>query len=101
MKKGVGSGFGSISQRYRSGDPDPEPHQNGMDPQHWKKVKVSIKFFMENLGWQMRILIRFLYIFSKKYLIKIDYLMMGCILLVFFRCDLNYNVCLTGSESAY
>jgi hypothetical protein len=70
MKKGVGSGFRSISQRYGSGDRDPDPHQNVMDPQHWKKVKVSIKFLMENLGWEMRILIRFLYIFSKKYLIK-------------------------------
>ncbi len=36
MKKavgsGVGSGSGSISQRYESGDPD--PHQNVTDPQH-------------------------------------------------------------------
>jgi hypothetical protein len=35
MKKGVGSrvgsGFGSLSQRFRSGDPD----QNVMDPQYW------------------------------------------------------------------
>ncbi len=40
MKKiigsGVGSGAGSISQRYGSGDPDPVPHQNVTDPQHWK-----------------------------------------------------------------
>ncbi len=42
MKKGVGSGVGaesgagSISQRYRSGDPDQnlDSHQNVMDPQH-------------------------------------------------------------------
>ncbi len=46
----------------------------------------------------MRILIRFLYIFSKKYLIKIDYLMRGIYSLSVFRCDLNYNVCFTGSE---
>ncbi len=36
MKKvvgsGVGSGSGSISQRYGSGEPD--PHQNVTDPQH-------------------------------------------------------------------
>jgi hypothetical protein len=33
---------------------------------------------MENRGWEMRILIRFLYIFSMKYLFdKIDYLMRG------------------------
>jgi hypothetical protein len=39
MKKGVGvvSGLGAgfISQRYGSGDPDPDPHQNVTDPQHW------------------------------------------------------------------
>jgi hypothetical protein len=29
MKKGIVSG--SISQRYGSGDPDPDPHQNVMD----------------------------------------------------------------------
>jgi hypothetical protein len=31
MTKGVG--FGSISQRYGSGDPD--PRQKVTDPQHW------------------------------------------------------------------
>ncbi len=31
MKKGVGF----ISQRYGSGDPDPDPHQNVTDPQLW------------------------------------------------------------------
>ncbi len=42
MKKGVGSVAGSgseagsisISQRYGSGEPDPDPHQNVTDPQH-------------------------------------------------------------------
>ncbi len=38
MKKGVGSevgsGSGSISQRYGSGDSDPDPYQNVTDPQH-------------------------------------------------------------------
>jgi hypothetical protein len=36
LKKGVGSGVGSvsISQRYVSGDPDPDPQQNVTDPQH-------------------------------------------------------------------
>jgi hypothetical protein len=33
MNKGVGSGFGSISQRYESGDRD--THQNVTDPQYW------------------------------------------------------------------
>ncbi len=27
-------GFGSISQRHGSADPDPNPHQNVMDPEH-------------------------------------------------------------------
>ncbi len=30
-------GSGSISQTHRSADPDPDPHQNVMDPQHWKE----------------------------------------------------------------
>jgi hypothetical protein len=36
MIKRVGSGVGSgsISQRYGSGDPDSDPHQNVTDPQH-------------------------------------------------------------------
>jgi hypothetical protein len=40
IKKGVGSGVGSgyISQRYGSGDPDPHPHHNVTDPQHFLKV---------------------------------------------------------------
>ncbi len=29
------SGFGSTSQSHGSADPDPDPHQNVMDPQHW------------------------------------------------------------------
>ncbi len=35
--EGSASGFksGSISQRHGSADPDPDPHQNVMDPQHW------------------------------------------------------------------
>jgi hypothetical protein len=32
LKKGVGSE--SISQRYGSGDPDRDPHQNVTNPQH-------------------------------------------------------------------
>jgi hypothetical protein len=31
---GSGSESGSISQRYGSVDPDPDPHQNVMDPEH-------------------------------------------------------------------
>jgi hypothetical protein len=36
VQKEVGSV--SISQRYGSGDPDPDPHQNVTDPQHWIKL---------------------------------------------------------------
>jgi hypothetical protein len=37
LKKGVGSGLGSgsIIQRCRSANLDPDPHQNVTDPQHW------------------------------------------------------------------
>ncbi len=33
---------GSItgSQRHGSADPDPDPHQNVKDPQHWLKAKM-------------------------------------------------------------
>ncbi len=31
------SRIGSNSQRHGSADPDPDPHQNVMDPEHWKK----------------------------------------------------------------
>jgi hypothetical protein len=41
MKKkvgsGVGHGSGSISHRYGSGLPDPNPHQNVTGPQHCQK----------------------------------------------------------------
>jgi hypothetical protein len=43
MKKEVGSGVGSrsesISQRYGSGDSDPDPHHYVTDPQHWLGVQ--------------------------------------------------------------
>jgi hypothetical protein len=35
---GVGSRSESISQRYRSGDSDPDPNHNVTDPQHWLGV---------------------------------------------------------------
>jgi hypothetical protein len=31
----AGTGYGSIIQRYGSGDPEPDPHQNVTDTQHW------------------------------------------------------------------
>ncbi len=38
--EGSGSkyGSGSISQRHGSADPDPDPSQNVMDPQHWLEI---------------------------------------------------------------
>jgi hypothetical protein len=29
------AGYGSIIQGHGSADPDPYPHQNVMDPEHW------------------------------------------------------------------
>jgi hypothetical protein len=37
MKKGVGC----ISQRYGSGDLDPDPHQNVTDPQHCFEARLQ------------------------------------------------------------
>ncbi len=48
MKKGVGSKIGSgavvesISQRYGSGDPEPDPHQKVTDPQLMGKSTFTI-----------------------------------------------------------
>jgi hypothetical protein len=38
------AGSGSISQRYGSADPDPDPHQNVMEPELWSHE-------MERLFW--------------------------------------------------
>jgi hypothetical protein len=35
---GSGSDFGSGSICQRHGSADPDPHQNVMDPQHWKNI---------------------------------------------------------------
>ncbi len=37
------AGSGSTSQRHGSADPDPDPPQNFMDPEHWKKQKSENK----------------------------------------------------------
>jgi hypothetical protein len=42
MLKIEGSGSESISQRHGSANPDPDPHQNVMDPQH---CKLPVKSF--------------------------------------------------------
>ncbi len=50
MKKVVGSGAGSISQRYGSRDPNPDPHQSVTDPQHclliWSVPKAYINTYV-------------------------------------------------------
>jgi hypothetical protein len=38
---GSESGSGSISQRHGSADPDLDPHQNVMDPEHCNKLLVT------------------------------------------------------------
>ncbi len=53
LKKGVGSGFGSISQRYGSADPD--PNQNVTDPQHCLKAygicyRACVEVLIEQLA---------------------------------------------------
>jgi hypothetical protein len=37
MTKIAGSGSGSINKKHGSDDPDPDPPQNVMDPEHWYK----------------------------------------------------------------
>jgi hypothetical protein len=37
------AGSGSTSQRHGSEDPDPDPPQNVMDPQHWLKLMDTKK----------------------------------------------------------
>ncbi len=46
------AGYGSISQRHGSADPDPDPHQNVMDPEHWlhsNKISRYLKFLVNIL----------------------------------------------------
>ncbi len=35
------AGSGSINQMHGSADPDPDPHQNVMDPEHWLQYKTG------------------------------------------------------------
>jgi hypothetical protein len=41
--EGSGSESGSISQRHGSADPDPDPPQNVMDPQHCSQLGSGFK----------------------------------------------------------
>jgi hypothetical protein len=47
MTKIEGSGSESISLRHGSADPDPDPPQNVIDPQHWKKRISFEQIFAE------------------------------------------------------
>ncbi len=55
MTKIAGSGSGPISQRHGSADPEPDPHQNVMDPEHWKKLIIF--YYNETLVLSFRILV--------------------------------------------
>jgi hypothetical protein len=64
---GSGSESGSISQRHGSADPEPDPHQNVMDPQHCcarninrtrrgkKTVVVVMTFHSAARYWRMMV----------------------------------------------
>jgi hypothetical protein len=43
MTKIEGSGSGFISQKHGSEDPDPDPPQNVMDPEHWPPVSTTLE----------------------------------------------------------
>ncbi len=47
MKKIEGSG--SICQRHRSADPDPDPHQNVIDPQHWRGARIKDMYLTSDI----------------------------------------------------
>ncbi len=44
-------GSGSISQRHGSADPDPDPPQNVMDPEHWLAAWYSPATLRSRAGW--------------------------------------------------
>ncbi len=48
---------GSISQGHGSADPDPDPHQNVMDPGHWFLVTLSQKIYCQ-IGGESLIVIK-------------------------------------------
>jgi hypothetical protein len=64
MRKIAGSKSRSISQRHGSADPDPDPPQNVMDPQHWLAELIPCNRFLGSLkvrkfGLRLRLLIGF------------------------------------------
>jgi hypothetical protein len=50
VTKIAGSGFGFISQRHRSVDPEPDPNQNVMDPQHWKIERKNFIYLLHAIS---------------------------------------------------
>jgi hypothetical protein len=46
---GSESGSGSISQRHGSADPDTDPHQIFMYPQHWFRQYYTVQFELSPL----------------------------------------------------
>ncbi len=46
---GSGSESGSISQKHGSEDPDQDPPQNVMDPEHW--FEVTLNLLMRDKGY--------------------------------------------------
>jgi hypothetical protein len=50
MMKLAGSGSGYISQMHGSADPDPDPHQNVLDPQHWLS-HIILQGFFDSVWW--------------------------------------------------
>ncbi len=49
---GSGPESGSISQRHGSADPDPDPHQNVMNPQQCSYSLVSKKWIRLTRQWR-------------------------------------------------
>ncbi len=46
------AGSRSISQRHGSADPDPDPHQNAMDPKQWlKRFSISLIIFQKCMAF--------------------------------------------------
>ncbi len=57
---GSWSASGSISQRYGSADPQPDPYLNFKDPQRWNEQifcsRTGLTFFSTGLGLRLRLL---------------------------------------------
>jgi hypothetical protein len=56
------AGSGSISQRHGSADPDPDPPQNVMDPQHWILVNMLCAI---DCSFELRGILSFFFLFPQ------------------------------------